>query len=56
MLRRSVATHLQGLGSPKDTATIMRHRKPETAQEHYVQTVDASVRGALDKLGKALLT
>ncbi|MFL6307503.1 MAG: tyrosine-type recombinase/integrase [Candidatus Sulfotelmatobacter sp.] len=55
MLRRSVATHLQHLGSPKDTATIMRHRKPETAQEHYVQTVDATVRAAQDKLAKALL-
>jgi len=55
MLRRSVATHLQHLGSPKDTATIMRHRKPETAQEHYVQTVDASVREAQDKLAAALL-
>jgi integrase len=56
MLRRSVATHLQHLGSPKDTATIMRHRKPETAQEHYVQTVDKSVREAQDKLAKALLS
>jgi integrase len=55
MLRRSVATHLQGLGSPKDTATIMRHRKPETAQEHYVQAVDKTVREAQDKLAKALL-
>lgn len=55
MIRRSVATHLQHLGSPKDTATIMRHRKPETAQENYVQAVDASVREAQDKLAKALL-
>src|ERR1019366_561599 len=54
MLRRSVATHLQDKGSPKDIATIMRHRSAETAQQHYVQTVDASVRPALDKLAEKL--
>jgi integrase len=55
MLRRSVATHAQGLGSPKDLASIMRHRKPETAQINYVQMIDASVREATEKLAKALL-
>lgn len=56
MLRRSVATHLQHLGSPKDTAAVMRHRKADTAQAHYVQEIDESVREALDKLAKELFT
>lgn len=50
ILRRSVATHLQHLGSPKDTAAVMRHRKTDTAQANYVQEIDEKVREALDKL------
>jgi integrase len=55
MLRRSVATHLQGLGSPKDVASVLRHRKTDTAQAHYVQMVEESVREATEKLATALL-
>ena len=55
VLRRSVATHMQHHGSPKDIQTILRHRKPGTAQAHYVQAIDASVREATEKLAAALL-
>jgi integrase len=50
ILRRSVATHTQGIGSAKDTQTILRHAKPSTAQEHYVQSMEESVRTTIDKL------
>jgi hypothetical protein len=54
MLRRTVATHVQGMGSAKDTQT-MRHTKPDTAQINYVQPVEDSVRSAVDKLAATLL-
>ncbi len=54
-LRRSVATHLQGLGSPKDISTVLRHRKTDTAQANYVMAVESSVRDAIDRLAVALL-
>jgi integrase len=56
VLRRTVATHLQGLGSPKDIAAILRHTNPSTAQEHYVQMVADSVKQAQEKLADLLLT
>lgn len=31
ILRTTVATHAQHLGSPKDIATLMRHRRVETS-------------------------
>jgi integrase len=55
VLRRTVATHVQGIGSAKDTQTMLRHTKPDTAQEHYVQPVEDSVRSAVDKLAATLL-
>jgi integrase len=55
MLRRSMATHAQHTGSPKDIQMMLRHRKPGTAQEHYVQAIDKSVRAATEKLASALL-
>jgi integrase len=55
VLRRTVATHVQGLGSAKDTQTMLRHTKPDTAQINYVQPVEDSVRSAVDKLAGALL-
>jgi integrase len=55
ILRRTVATHAQHLGSPKDIQTILRHKKAETAQQHYVQVIDASVKAAVEKLATKLL-
>ena len=55
VLRRTVATHVQGIGSAKDTQTMLRHTKPDTAQINYVQPVEDSVRSAVDKLASLLL-
>lgn len=55
ILRRTVATHMQHLGSPKDIQTIMRHKKAETAAQHYVQVIDETVRATTEKLADALL-
>jgi integrase len=55
ILRRTVATHLQWLGSPHDIAGVMRHTKPNTAAEHYIQVVDESVRQAAERLASVLL-
>jgi len=54
VLRRSVATHAQHLGSPKDIASILRHRKTDTAQLEYVQRMEASVRQTAEKLAETL--
>jgi integrase len=53
--RRTVATHAQNLGSPKDIQTIMRHKKAETAQQHYIQVTDESVKATTEKLASKLL-
>jgi hypothetical protein len=55
VLRRTVAMHVQGIGSAKDTQTMLRHTKPDTAQINYVQPVEDSVRSAVDKLAATLL-
>jgi integrase len=56
ILRRSTATHAQGLGSPKDIAAILRHRTPDTAALHYTQQQDESVRDTAEKLAEMLET
>lgn len=55
VLRRTVATHAQHLGSPKDIATLLRHKQVETAQAHYVQVIEQSVRETGEKLAEKLL-
>jgi hypothetical protein len=54
VIRRTVATHAQNLGSPKDIAAILRHTKVDTAQLHYVQQQDESVRQTTEKLAALL--
>ena len=54
-IRRSVASHTQGLGSVKDIQTMLRHTKPDMAQEQYVQPMEASVRSTVDKLANLFL-
>jgi len=56
ILRRTVATHAQHLGSPKDIATLMRHKKVETAQQHYIQAIDETVRETGELLATKMLT
>ena len=55
VLRRTVATYAQGLGSAKDIQTLLRHTKVDTSQDHYIQPMQESVRGTVDKLASLLL-
>ena len=54
VLRRTVATHLQGIGSVKDIQFALRHTKPQMAQEEYVQPVESSIRSTVEKLAALL--
>ena len=54
ILRRTVATHAQSMGSPKDIAGILRHRKPDTAALHYTQMQESSVRATAESLAEML--
>ncbi len=56
VLRRTVATHAQSLGSPKDISTIMRHKKTETAQQHYIQAIEETVKQTTEKLADKMLS
>lgn len=55
ILRRTVATWAQGLGSPQDIAALLRHKRIETSQVHYVQTIDATVKTMGEGLASKLL-
>ncbi len=50
ILRRTVATLAQTLGTPRDIATMLRHKNVDTSQLHYVQARLNSVRLAADAL------
>jgi integrase len=50
IIRRTVATWANSLGTLKDTQTIMRHKRAETTQTHYIQAIDATVRDTLERL------
>jgi hypothetical protein len=43
------------LGSPKDIATLMRHRQVEVAQQHYIQAIEQSVKRTGERLAGKLL-
>jgi site-specific recombinase XerC len=55
IMRRSVATHAQHLGSPKDITTVMRHKREETAAQHYIQVIEQTVRDTTERLAAKLL-
>ncbi len=55
VLRRTVATHAQHLGSLKDVQTIMRHKKAETTQQIYIQAIDKQVRATGELLAAKML-
>jgi integrase len=55
ILRRTVATHAQHLGSPKDISVVLRHKKVEVAQQHYVQKIEQSVKDMTEALATKLL-
>ncbi len=50
IIRRTVATWANSLGTLKDTQTIMRHKRMQTTQDNYVQAIDATVKQTLEKL------
>jgi integrase len=56
ILRRTVATHCQDLGSLKSVQTIMRHRQAQTTAQVYIQAIDASVRQTAEALATKMLT
>jgi hypothetical protein len=43
------------IATVKDTPTMLRHTKPDTAQINYMQPVEDSVRSAVDRLAATLL-
>jgi integrase len=55
MLRRTVATHAQHLGSLKDVQTIMRHKQAQTTANIYIQTIDKTVRATGELLAAKML-
>src|ERR1039458_3267326 len=55
VLRRTVATHAQDLGSLKSIQTIMRHKQAQTTSQFYIQTIDASVRATGELLAAKML-
>jgi integrase len=55
ILRRTVATHAQDLGTPKDIATLMRHKQVQVSQQHYIQAIEASVKRTGERLADKLL-
>ena len=55
ILRRTVATHAQHLGSLKDVQTIMRHKKAETTEQVYIQAIDKQVRATGELLAAKML-
>jgi len=55
VLRRTVATHAQHLGSLKDVQTIMRHKQAQTTANIYIQTIDKTVRATGELLAAKML-
>jgi integrase len=55
ILRRTVATHAQHLGSLKDVQTILRHKKAETTSQHYIQAIDETVKATGELLAAKML-
>jgi integrase len=56
MVRRSVATHAAELGTLKTVSEILGHKRMQTTQETYIQTIAESVKTAAGRLADKLLT
>jgi integrase len=50
MLRRTCSTYMAQLSSVKDVQAHLRHRSSKTTLEHYIKSVPASVRIAVESL------
>jgi integrase len=55
IIRRSVATHAQEVGSGKSVQYMLRHSKPDMSAEEYVEPVESSVRATVDALASLFL-
>jgi integrase len=55
VIRRSIATLGQHKGSIKDIQGLLRHAKPSTTAEVYMQEIPESVRRTVDSIHKELL-
>lgn len=53
-LRRTTATHAQGIGTVKDAQAMLRHSSPEMTVGTYMQVLDESVRAAVEALDAKL--
>lgn len=54
-MRRACATHLQNLyGDIKATQSHLRHDKPQTTLEYYIEAVPEATQAAVDKLSAAV--
>jgi len=53
-LRRTCATHMQGVGTPKDVQAHLRHATPAVTLAVYMKQIPASVRAAVEELDRKL--
>ena len=54
MLRRTCSTYMAQLTSVKDVQAHLRHSTAKTTLEHYIKSVPASVRVAVESLDQLL--
>jgi integrase len=54
MLRRTCSTYMAQLTTVKDVQAHLRHSSAKTTLEHYIKSVPASVRVAVESLGALL--
>lgn len=54
ILRRTVGTHLQKHGTPKDTQALMRHEDPSFTMRVYQQQINSSTAAAVDSWAKEI--
>ncbi len=54
MLRRTCSTYMAQLTTVKDVQAHLRHSTPKTTLEHYIKSVPASVRVAVESLDQLL--
>jgi len=54
MLRRTCSTYMAQLTTVKDVQSHLRHSSPKTTLEHYIKSVPASVRAAVESLDHML--
>jgi len=54
MLRRTCSTYMAQLTTVKDVQAHLRHSTPKTTLEHYIKSVPATVRVAVESLDQLL--